>query len=283
VVHFTFDLEDNRISRGGFIEDSEIDNLISGTPIDDRPAVIHGKYVRRGGLMYPMWSRDHHVERERPIKEFLEGVRAGVYTPFCSLDWGVRNPTSIGLFVEDRDENIHRVDEIYRPAVNVDDIKREYNKRFSVFQPVFVVADPSIWYNHDSTDHSRTIAGQFELDKPGLAGLPLIKADNDVINGLAAVRELLRVDPKAGSKYKVQPRCINHIREIEGYTGEEWVTAPHLRNKKETPVKKNDHSMDDLRYFAMSPHRYITPKWKRKRVHLRPNPVTGYIRPAVGA
>jgi len=257
VVHFTFDLEDNRVSRGGFIADSEIDNLIASTPIDDRPAVIHGKYVRRGGLMYPMWSRDHHVERDRSIKEFLEGVRAGVYTAFCGLDWGVRNPTAIGLFVEDRDENIHLIDEIYRPAVNVADIKREYNKRFAVFQPVFVVADPSIWHNHDDTDHSRTIAGQFELDEHRLPGLPLIKGINDITNGLAAVRELLRVDPKAGSKLKIQPRCRNTIREFESYVGEEWATSPHLRNKKETPKKLNDHAMDMVRYYSMSPHGHV--------------------------
>lgn len=282
VVHFTFDLEDNRISRGGFIEDAEIDNLIANTPIDDRPAVIHGKYVRRGGLMYPMWSRDHHVERERPLKEFLEGVRAGVYTPFCSLDWGVRNPTSIGLFVEDRDENVHRIDEIYRPAINVEDIKQEYKTRFGVFQPIFVVADPSIWYNHDSQDHSRSIAGQLEQHRLGSPGLPLLKADNDVTNGLAAMRELLRIDPIKGSKLKVQPRCVNFIREIESYVGEEWASAPHLRNKKETPQKRNDHAMDDCRYFAMSPHVWVKPT---RRLGPPPrmdiSPVTGYVRAAV--
>ena len=281
VVHFTFDLEDNRVSRGGFIADSEIDHLIASTPIDDRPAVIHGKYVRRGGLMFPMWKRSDHVERERPIKEFLEGVRKGIYTPFCSLDWGVRNPTSIGLFVEDSDENIHRVDEIFRPAQSVRDIKKEYKTRFGIFQPIFVVADPSIWYNHDSQDHSRTIAGQLEMDEKGLPGLPLIKADNDVTNGLAAVRELLRVDPLKGAKYHVQPRCTNHIREIESYVGEEWQSAPHLRNKKETPQKRNDHSMDDVRYFAMSPHRFIKPRHMRRTPEVHVNPVTGYLR-AVG-
>lgn len=281
VAHFTFDLEDNRVSRGGFIEDSEIDNLIASTPIDDRPAVIHGKYVRRGGLMYPMWSRAHHVVAERSLKEFLQGVRAGVYTAFCSLDWGVRNPTALGLFVEDRDENVHLIDEIYRPAVNVDDIKHEYKKRFAVFQPYFVVGDPSIWHNHDDTDHSRTIAGQFEMDTDGLPALPLIKADNDVTNGLAAVRELLRVDPKNGSKLKIQPRCRNTIREFEGYVGEEWASAPHLRNKKETPKKLNDHAMDMVRYFAMSSHTWVKPRKHRVPPPVYTNPVTGYIRARV--
>ena len=230
--------------------------------------------------MYPMWNRDHHVVAERSMKEFLKGVRDGVYTPFCSLDWGVRNPTALLLFLEDRDENIHLIDEIYGPAVDVNDIKTQYKKRFSIFQPIFVVADPSIWYNHDSQDHSRTIAGQFERDLPGFPALPLLKADNDVTNGLAAVRELLRVDPTKGPKLQVQPRCRNVIWEVQRYAGEEWATGAHNRNKKETPKKKDDHAMDSLRYFAMSPHRYIRPRSMRKRIPLQANPVTGYVRAA---
>jgi hypothetical protein len=110
--------------------------------------------------------------------------------------------------------------------------------------------------------------------------LPLLKADNDVTNGLAAVRELLRVDPKTGPKLKVQPRCRNTIREFENYVGEEWASAPHLRNKKETPKKLNDHAMDMIRYFAMAPHRYVKPRFMRREVQQHVNPVTGYLRAA---
>jgi hypothetical protein len=280
VQHFVFDLNDNRVSKGGFIADSEIEELIAMTPVDDRPAVVHGQYVKRGGLMYPMWSRANHVHVELPVKHFLDGVRNGVYTPFCSLDWGVRNPTSLGLWVEDKDENVHRVDEIYHPARDVNDIKDEYKKRFAVFQPIFVVSDPSIWHNHDSQDQSKTIAGQFEATTPGYPGLPLLQADNDITNGLAAMRELLRVDPIKGAKMKVQPRCGNFIREMEAYVGDEWASAPHLRNKKETPRKMNDHSMDEARYFALSPHRFIKPRSQRSQPAYIYNPVTGYARSA---
>lgn len=276
--HFVYDLEDNRVSRGGHIADSEIDNLIAMTPVDERPAVIHGQYVKRGGLMYPMWSRSSHVAPERSIKEFLDGVKAGVYTAFCSLDWGVRNPTALLLYCEDKDENVHLVDMIYKPAENVAEIKRLYKERFATFQPYFVVADPSIWHNHDSQDHSKTIAGQLELDAAGSPGLPLLKADNDVTNGLAAVRDLLRVDPIKGPRLKVQPRCTDFIREIESYVGDEWQSAPHLRNKKETPRKQNDHAMDSFRYFALSPHRYVRPRSQRVQPVRRINPVTGYVR-----
>ena len=280
VAHFEFDLEDNRVSRGGFINDRDIDELIAMTPLEERPAVIHGTYVKRGGLIYPMWSRKDHVSAAKPIKHFLDGVRNGVFTPFCALDWGVRNPTALLLFVEDADENVHLIDEIYHPAKDVAQIKREYKERFAVFQPYFIVADPSIWSNHDSTDPERTIAGQLMRDSPGLPALPLIEADNDVVSGLAAVRELLRVDPVKGAKLKMQPRCVETIKEVQGYVGEEYVTGAHMRNKKETPKKHNDHAMDSLRYLSLSAHRHV----KQKRFRVQPNfhisPVTGYMRAA---
>lgn len=259
VALFEFDLEDNRKSRGGFIDDSDIDNLIDMTPVDDRPAVIHGKYVRRGGLVYPMWSRQHHVTASVPLKMWLDRVKKGELTAFCALDWGVRNPTAIGLFLEDRDENVHLVDEIYHPAESTRQIQEEYKQRFAAFQPAFVVADPSIWNNHDTTDPSHTIAGKLMTSdyERGLPALPLLEADNDITNGLAAVRELLSIHPTKGPKLKVQDRCVNFIREIENYTGEEYVNAPYSKNKKETPRKKGDHAMDMTRYFAMSPHAFI--------------------------
>jgi phage terminase large subunit-like protein len=283
-AHFKLSLEDNRQSRGGHIPDEMVDELIATTPLEERPAVIYGQYVRRGGLMYPMWKREHHVVPEKPLDHWLNGCREGVYTPFCWLDWGVRNPTAIGLVMEDKDGKCVLIDEIYRPAVDIVDIRKEYQKRFAVFRPTFVVADPSIWYNHESTDPSKTIAGQLERDdvQNKLSAWPLLKANNDHESGFSAVRTMLRVDPQKGPTFQVQDNCRFFIREIEAYVGDEWVTHPDRKNKKEVAVKKNDHHMDGFRYFCMSPHNWIPGRWVRRRNPVvRINPVTGYMRAGV--
>lgn len=280
-AHFEFDLNDNRVSRGGYIDDSEIDALIAQTPEEHRPAVIHGKYVKRGGLVYPDWSKNTHMSVERPLSDFLDAVKSNLLTAFCSLDWGVRNSTSVGLWVEDKDGKVQRIDEIYRPARDVLDIKREVHKRFAAFRPQFYVADPSIWNNHDTTDEAKTIGGQFERDDydEKLPGLPIIKGDNDEINGQAACRELLRVHPTLGPLLTVQPRCRDFIREIENYVHEEWVSRSWERNKKEVARKQNNHAMDEFKYFALSPHRYLPPRRKQVQSSIRVSPVTGYVRP----
>lgn len=282
--HFKFDLNDNRVSRGGYIDDKLIDTLIAQTPEADRPAVIHGEYVRRGGLMYPMWDRNVHVVPSVPLQDLLRGVQQGVYTAYGSLDWGVRNPTCINLWLVDKEGRVQLVDEIYRPAIDTDDIKAEYNKRFAVFHPVDIFADPTIWYSEKSTnDPTKTVGYKLEQDdlKKHLKGLPLVAAENDHVSGHAAVRDLLRIDPKLGPLLTVHDRCVNNIREVEAYVGEEFATAAmqRNRNKKERGKPVNDHAMDTWRYFATAPYAHIPMRRHGAQPTLRANPITGYLRP----
>jgi phage terminase large subunit-like protein len=285
VDHFELSLDENRISNGGYIADEEIDNLIANTPVEERPAVIHGKYIRRGGLMYPMWDRDVHMIPEVPLRTWLDRVRQGIWTPFGWLDWGVRNPTAIGIVVVNKDKDLRLIGEIYRPAHDVRDIKQEYQKQFATLRPNFIAADPSIWHNHDSQDPSKTVAAQFEREDPkwGLSAIPLIKGDNDHTNGHAAVRELLSVHPEKGPRFKVQENCVDFIREIESYVGDERATRAAYFNKKETARRHKDHHMDGFRYLALSPYDYIKPRRFRHSVPMRGNPVTGYVRAGVAA
>ena len=259
-AHFEFDLEDNRVSRGGYLDDSEIDHIISITPVNERDAVIHGKYGSRGGRVFTSWKRDIHVRKtETSMKDYLGLVKSGFYTSFAWFDWGVRNPTAIGLVLEDKDGNCRLVDELYRPARDTLDIKTEFHRRWGPFQVSFVVADPSIWHNHDSSnaqDPLRTIAGKLQADDYAnrVPGMPLIKGNNSVDDGLEECRDLLSVHPTKGPKFTVEPRCVNFCAEIEVYVGEEWLSRQYERNKKESPKKQKDHHMDGFRYFAMSPH-----------------------------
>jgi len=106
--------------------------------------------------------------------------------------------------------------------------------------------------------------------------LPLYKAANDEVNGIGAVRELLRVNPTTGSRFLVQPRCVEFIKEVQNYVGEEWATRAGERNKKEKARAKNNHHMDGFKYFALSPHGYIRPRWQRQIVRPQINSVTGF-------
>ena len=62
-------------------------------------------------------------------------------------------------------------------------------------------------------------------------------ADNDVLNGIRNVATCLN-----RGKIKVHRSCKNWIKEVAGYTWDDKAT--------DTPIKENDHAMDDTRYFV---------------------------------
>lgn len=82
------------------------------------------------------------------------------------------------------------------------------------------------------------------------AGIPVVLADNEVQPGIDAVRNALR--PVVGRpKFFVNPhRCRAWIMEVQSY-----------REKNGKPVKENDHTQDETRYFVKW---MIASKAKRK-------------------
>ena len=63
------------------------------------------------------------------------------------------------------------------------------------------------------------------------------KVNKDLFSGIARVKEYL----KSGRLY-IFSSCVNLIREIKGYF---WKDS-------DTPLKKDDHALDELRYFLSS-------------------------------
>jgi hypothetical protein len=78
--------------------------------------------------------------------------------------------------------------------------------------------------------------------------------NKDVFTGICRVKEYLRRDNGTGNIY-IFDNCKNMIEEFMGYS---WADG-------DTPVKKEDHAMDELRYFVMS-----KPKPAEKEVEASP-------------
>ena len=70
-------------------------------------------------------------------------------------------------------------------------------------------------------------------------GFRVVKADNDVADGIRVTADLLRA-----GRVVICGDCQDCLREIAQYCWER-------RGERDAPRKKDDHAMDDLRYFAM--------------------------------
>jgi PBSX family phage terminase large subunit len=71
-------------------------------------------------------------------------------------------------------------------------------------------------------------------------GRRVIEADNEVLDGIRMVSTLI-----GKRRLKVNKRCVNLLKEINGYVWDESSV-----NGKERPLKFNDHACDSLRYVV---------------------------------
>lgn len=184
---------------------------------------VLGEWVAAQGLVYP-FSREEVTSEETP-KEPLSW--------YISVDYGTRNPCSMGLWaVEDRTGKALRVREYY------------YDSRLEGSQKT----------DGEYYEALLELAGEIPVsavvvDPSALSFITLIrqkgkfavkKANNDVLGGIRTVGEYLK-----NGRVKIHPRCADTLRELENY---QW--APE--EERDKPVKEFDHAMDDMRYFVMS-------------------------------
>ena len=73
-------------------------------------------------------------------------------------------------------------------------------------------------------------------------GLRNHAGDNDVLNGIAEVDYLL-----SSGRLMIHPRCVNLIRELQLYAWDDKMQSDGV----DRPVKRNDHAIDAMRYWAM--------------------------------
>lgn len=89
-------------------------------------------------------------------------------------------------------------------------------------------------------------------------GIHVVKADNDVFNGIQTTSTMLR-----NGQVVICRECVNLIREVQTYT---WDSKKALRGEDE-PVKRDDHAVDALRY-ALHTHKVnVYDPYKDKERH----------------
>jgi PBSX family phage terminase large subunit len=212
-VHFC--MEDNPSLGKKTIE--RYKNLYSGAFYQ---RFIEGKWVAADGLVYPFMTNE---------AAFVD-LPQGTFSKFAvSCDYGIVNPTSCGLWGE-KNGIWYRIDEYYYDSRTEGESctdEEHYrnlceligNKNISC-----IAVDPS--------------AASFIAILRKNGGFNVLPAKNNIIDGIRKVSTVL----KNGS-VKICKNCESSKREFSLYRWEEG-------GVKDTPVKENDHAMDDIRYFV---------------------------------
>lgn len=214
IYYLHFVMEDNPSLSKKILE--RYKSLYSGSFYD---RFVLGKWVASEGLVYPFMSDDKMLF-DVPNADFDE------YAVSC--DYGTVNPASFGLwglydgiwyrireyYYSSKQEGSSRTDEEHYEGLCELIGEREISK---------IVVDPS--------------AASFIEVIRRHGKYTVIPAKNSVIDGIRQTSTALK-----DGKIRICTTCRDCIREFGLYR---WESTG-----KDSPVKENDHSMDDVRYFV---------------------------------
>ena len=173
-----------------------------------------------------------------------------------SIDPGLNNPLSAHWYAVDYDGNIYVIAEIYETRQTVEyhagrirDICQRLNwpKANNGMYSAII----------DSAANQRTLSSPKNVSElfydNGILVNP--KVNKDLYSGINRVKSYLK-NAQGVSKLFIFKNCVNMIREIKGYF---W-------GNNDSPIKKDDHAMDDLRYYIMNRPENLAPKQSKSLV-----------------
>ena len=210
-----------------------------------------GEFIDVGGRVYPEFDENINV-----IEPFS--------IPFdwqdkLSIDPGLKNPLSCHWYAVDYDGNIYIVAEHYERDKDID-----YHS-----SKIHEISDELNWHRNsngmlealiDSAANQTTLASRKSVADLFYDHKILVNTNvnKDVFSGIQRVKSYLK-NSLGETKLFIFNTCKNLIREIKAYR---WGNG-------DNPVKVDDHSMDELRYYIMSRPENKKPKENKSIVQLK--------------
>lgn len=233
-----------------FLNKEEINALSSSMGDDEIESRRYGRFVSSGGLVYPTFDPSIHV-----IEPF--NVPSDWYD-MISIDPGLNNPLSCHWYAVDYDGNVYVIAEHYMAgkdvAYHAEAIKKKCNElnwpRASNGMVRALIDSAS---NQRTLAYSKSVAELFY----DMGILVNTKVNKDLFSGISRVKSYLK-DANGKAKLFIFASCTNMIREIKGYF---W-------SNNDAPVKKDDHAMDELRYYIMSRPENVMPEPQKSLIAL---------------
>lgn len=234
-VSWNFPSWENKVLFPRGFDDPEIQRQLpkdhNGKPIEDPWfwQEIGAEFRTLAGLIYPEFNRKVHVKKltyDPAIPNYL------------AFDFGYNGFVALDCMVT--------------PSGEV----RVWRQYFEAEQPVHIHAEELKIRNNPEGYSVRCGFGDAaDPDAVSTIGRKLVRVvarqeAKDVKAGIRAVKERLR-PPNDSPRLFVDPSCVDVIREYESYRRKTpRLTTPDMEIKEE-PLKKNDHTMDALRYLIM--------------------------------
>lgn len=217
-----------------FLPQKEIEMMEKLLPKDERESRQFGKFLSHSGLVYPEFDTSIHVVEPFDVPH--------EWYASLSIDPGYVNPLSCHWYALDNDGNIFVIAEHYFAGRDA---------RWHCEQ-ILKKCDELAWPRlpsgkvealMDSASLQHTLATEKSVAQLFYEfGISVnTRVNKNVWTGIQRVKQYFNTD-EGRAKIYIFSCCAEMIREIKSYR----------YSSSENPVKRDDHAMDELRYFVMS-------------------------------
>lgn len=216
-----------------FLSASEVQAMTETLSADSLESRRYGRFRSVGGMVYPEFDEVNVIQPFSVPPDWQDKL---------SIDPGLNNPLSCHWYARDYDGNVYVVAEHYEAQRDV-----QYHA-----QKIKEISRALNWHTDgrgnyealmDSAANQRTLSGTrsvAELFSDNGISVDT-RVNKDVYTGVNKVKALLK-SAYGRPRLFVFASCVNMIREFKGYF---WGSG-------DRPIKKDDHAMDELRYYVCS-------------------------------
>lgn len=225
-----------------YLDNNEIEQMTKTLSSEELQSRRYGKFMQCGGMVYNEFDENIHVIDPFEVPyEWYDNI---------SIDPGLNNPLSAHWYARDFDGNVYVIAEhfdkgkdVYFHAERIKEISKKLNWHFCNGKLTALI---------DSAANQRTLASSKNVVELFYENDILVnsKVNKDMFSGINVVKRYLK-DGEGKAHLFIFKNCVNLIKEIKSYW---W-------GDNDLPIKKDDHCLDEMRYYLMS----ITDREKIKK------------------
>ncbi len=211
-------------------EIKELTKSLSNRELESRR---YGRFFEDSGPVYTEFDENVHVIEPFSVPSDWQDL--------ISIDPGLKNPLSCHFYAVDFDGNVYVVAEHYEAGLDVEthsqkikEIAGEIGWHKDFLGRLKGIIDPAA--NQKTLAYSKSVSELFMENGINLS----TNVNKDLFTGINRVKGYFK-----NNRIFIFKNCVNLIKELKGYR---W-------GNNDLPVKRNDHALDELRYYIMTrPH-----------------------------
>ena len=212
-----------------FLPESAVEDLTRSLSPEELESRRYGRFKNAEGLVYTEFTEGHVIDPFDVPRDWQDKL---------SIDPGLRNPLSCHWYAVDFDGNVYVVAEHYEAGRTVDYHAAKI-KEISAALGWHTDSAGRIEALIDSAASQRTLASEKSVAELFYEQGILVntRVNKDLFSGINRVKRAFST-----KKLFIFRTCVNLIRELKSYW---WGDG-------DVPLKKDDHALDELRYYISS-------------------------------